>query len=550
MYDHTFDTPPLARPTRTPLIRRSLALVAAFSVIGALQGCKPADTPKDGAKKDPKADPKVDPKTDPKTDPEVVDAVAPSTGCTVDFTSETVDGATLWSDIPDASAPANCNFHRFAYNNFLYFVGGGDTPRFLTELASTADLKTGAPFPGDTTTLKLRGIKNTISGEPPPESTAQAGDGFSLIDAASNMVQFDIRINEAFWNVANQQSTATLAAAHTAYEADPATGGLWLSPTAAGDGDSIEIKTSWRNFGADASACPQSLMFCESDTDGNTWGLLGMHFVQKTPTRGEFVWASFEHVSNSPDCQPGASNPLQQDPRDPTNPSATINVNTGALAAETGWSVFNFSSYGGDGTSCEFPKGTINSEGDGCDNPSGSPQCNADPNAGAGKFKFVNVCRTDTIPDHSTPASLAAVCADTKTNDNNIACLNQSVLDNWPTSLDPRWKYYMDIGAEWLDATSVPLVGCVNITKPDGTAEFTCPTPTVDPPPSFQTFKITGTTALANTTMETWMQDEMCQVYATKNGSEAFAATDCFTCHTPQTNGGSTADFSHVFSVF
>ncbi|MGH8500772.1 MAG: hypothetical protein ACRERV_18460, partial [Methylococcales bacterium] len=203
--------------------------------------------------------------------------------------------------------------------------------------------------------------------------------------------------------------------------------------------------------------------------------------------------------------------------------------------------------YGGAGTSCDFPQGTFSAGS--CDNPSGSPQCNADPNNGAGGFKFVNVCRTDTIPDHSTPEATTTVCSNTQNNDNNVACLTQSVLDNWPTSLNNRWKYYLSIGTEWLNATSVPLVGCENINNGTTHApEFTCPPVPAGQPP-VNSFDTTGTMALANTTMETWMQDKMCQTYSTPSGPDSFAATDCFTCHTPQT-AGSTGDFSHVFGVF
>lgn len=523
----------------------ALTLIAALGLFGCDSQDKAALS---DAEKKP-AGPTIEAEGLPQPEPEAprLPEVVISSGCTVDFTSQKVDGSSLWSDLPDAGTPVNCNFHRTAYNNFLYFIGGGDQPRFMTELGSTADLTTGAPFPGSSSVLKLRQIKNTIGAEnPPPGSSAQAGDGFSLIDAAGQTVMYDIRINETFWNTANSFDATSLAAAQQAFKADPLTGGIWLAPTKAGDSDSIEIKTSWRNYGAEASACPSAIMFCEQDSDGNTWGLLGMHYVQKTPTRGEFIWGSFEHAGNAPDCQPGASNPLRQQPRDPANPSATINVNTGSLANETGWATFNFSSYGGNGASCDFPMGAISTTG--CASPSGSPQCNADPNNGSGGFKFVNVCRTDPIPDHSTVAATNTVCANTNNNENNVACLTQSVLDHWPASLDKLWKYYMLIGTEWLNATSVPLVGCENINNATtGAPEFACPA--APQGPSIPSFNTTGTTALANTTMETWMQEAMCQTYSTPSGPQTFAATDCFTCHTPQT-AGSTGDFSHVFSVF
>lgn len=35
-------------------------------------------------------------------------------------------------------------------------------------------------------------------------------------------------------------------------------------------------------------------------------GLVGLHIVQKTPTRPQWIWSSFEHVDNVPPAQPGA----------------------------------------------------------------------------------------------------------------------------------------------------------------------------------------------------------------------------------------------------
>lgn len=473
-------------------------------------------------------------------------AVATDSGCTVNLPHQIVDGSSLWTNIPDPDHPHDCNFHRFAYNNFLYMVGGDTKPRFLTELASTATLAKGVPFPGGSS-LKTRSIENTPRSSS-PDSSRQAGDSFELVDVGGtidptgHIIEYEVRVNETFWNYANQVDSKSIAASAKAFNKDPRSGGLWMPPNGTNTtGVSIEIKTSWRNFGTNVANCPSEIMFCETDSDGNVWGLLGLHLVQKTPTVGEWVWSSFEHVANAPDCEPGNSNPIQKNPRDPTNPSSTINVNSGELARMTGWTLFDATSYG-DGTSCDFMKGTL--DGNTCRNPSGTPQCNGDPtkNPPPGrKYKFVNICRTDPVPDHSSNVSIADVCKSTAENDNNVACLTQSVLDNWPADLDPRWKYYMEIGAEWLDADSpVQTVGCINIETADGSGLiYSCPNTDSSPP----SYKIFGTTALANTTLETWMQDQMCQTYST---GATYGATECFGCHQPPTTKF-TADFSHVF---
>ena len=492
-----------------------------------------------------------------------------STGCTFDFTSQEVDGKALWQDIPDASTPKNCNFHRLAYNNFLYMVGGPSaTPRFMTELASTSVLAASGSWPNDPKTFAPRKLTNLmLGGESPainsdedagsPFSNGQAGDGFELLDVANLTVEYEIRVNRVWWDYVkanNLTNAAGIQAATDAFNLDPHDGGVWFPPNGDTEKDAIETKTSWRDFGTAASACPKDIMYCQKDSAGHTWGLLAMHFVQKTPTRGEMIWASFEHVANSPDCDTGYSNPLQENPRDPTaalgtSPTtATININKNisALSKKTGWNVFDFDGYGGDGETCVYPQGTFSST---TCVPDGNSDalCNLDPTDGMGGYKRINVCRTDPIPDHSTVQSAQDVCKNTSDNDDNVACITQSVLDNWPSSLSNVWKYYLLIGTQWMDATSVPTVGCFEYDDgPKGINDVTCPDSSVP----YDTFPITGTVALANTTMETWMQEGMCQEYNTQPDSEIYHQQNCFTCHTPKTQSFGAGDLSHGLIVF
>jgi hypothetical protein len=41
-----------------------------------------------------------------------------------------------------------------------------------------------------------------------------------------------------------------------------------------------------------------------------TVGLVGLHIVQKTPTRPQWIWTTFEQVDNVPPAQPGAPGPF------------------------------------------------------------------------------------------------------------------------------------------------------------------------------------------------------------------------------------------------
>ncbi len=62
-------------------------------------------------------------------------------------------------------------------------------------------------------------------------------------------------------------------------------------------GDQVRVaRISWLPGGVPGDA---------SSTRNGRFGLVGMHIVQKTQTHGEWIWASFEHVANDPDCYPG-----------------------------------------------------------------------------------------------------------------------------------------------------------------------------------------------------------------------------------------------------
>jgi len=72
---------------------------------------------------------------------------------------------------------------------------------------------------------------------------------------------------------------------------------------------SIEVKASWREFKDSDDAATRSRYYRVTakaqDYRNNSgksgeFGLIGLHIVQKTPLRPQWVWSSFEHVDNVP----------------------------------------------------------------------------------------------------------------------------------------------------------------------------------------------------------------------------------------------------------
>ena len=401
------------------------------------------------------------------------------------------------------------------------------------------------------------------TGEPPPypdtfqplNSTHlaknQAGDSFELVDVSGhNTIAADIRINGPLYDFVRDNYLYTKNAFDkcvTSFNYDKAKGGIWLPPRRANSmANSIEVKTSWRYFGYDG--CPSRIMHCEKDQNSHWWGLTGIHFVQKTPLHGEMIWASFEHVTNAPDCRPGGSNPIQHAPIDPMYPDKWVNVNkrvSPMLMAKTGWSLFDYTDWingGGSDATCTYPE-VAKPNTYQCKN--NKAQCLTNPNPRGDKVTWaqVQVCRTDQLP------AAADSCVGNAENSQNVSCLNHNVAGKLKGTGMEKWGYYMLIGTEfqmWGAAnTGAPLTGCWNFDdgpatgNPKKKTAFGVYCMGYDESDTYRE----GSVNLANTTMETWMQKNICL----QIGSDTWIEQDCFSCHQPTTTSWGQGDMSHIF---
>lgn len=448
-----------------------------------------------------------------------------------------VDGKRLWTDV--SARADNCAMQRFVLNNFLYLAHDDSDghPRFM----SLAPWYQAIPQDGSAPRwrdgfkpLSTRALRKT-------SREGQPGDSFELIDSAHRRIGYDVRVNKAFVDYLATSGTYradVLSAAAAAFQRDPSSGGVWLPSGSEAAPGVISIKTSWRSFPA-GKPCPTATMHCERDARGHWWGLIGLHLVQKTPTLGEMTWATFEHAANAPDCSPGGSAPIAPAPADPRHPGSTLPE----------WNLFDWSSYrsqGGDGSRCAVPDGaylyTVAADGQTlqnqtCGAPAATPLCNTDPRRtpvdsattgldANGGFHRINVCRTVALPR----------CSGSGAEGEQVACLNQALADDFPATLADKWRYYVLIGSVYM-AGHAPGVGCFRYD--DG------PMLTTQPPRSRFPSTCAGSTTspqraragdlrLANTSMETWMQDGTCMV--STPGATPLMGRDCFACHAPATN--------------
>jgi hypothetical protein len=477
------------------------------------------------------------------------------TGCTYNQYGRSVDGSSLWATtmqgIPPNQQPpfeSNCLIDQFAYNNFLYLVGddGSGNPRFmgLAPWYNALPAKGVPVWPGQFTPLDGVQLQKA-------QNQTEAGNGFFLLDVRDTPTVYDIRVNKVMFDVISSQQLyeqATLNAAQASFQKNSYSGGVWFPPTQIGDPSQgvIEIKTAWRSFGsADTHLCPSDLMYCSVDDDQNVWGLVGFHLVQKTNTHGEFVWASFEHVGNAPDCNGGGANPVAKFPADPTRSGATINVNKNYLdgTQNSGWNYFDYGDYtkaGGDGKTCAYPQ----------QGSKATPLCLTWPGS-SGDWNQVQVCRTDRM---ERPASSCVALNTQHPNSQDLACLNDSVVDNPPAGLASYWRYYQLIGMEWMinGNTEGGAFGQGCFLYEDGAGSSTsCPNygkhGESGGAPSYTR---AGSTTMANTTLETWSQNGIYLVDP-NNPKNIETAADCFACHQPQTvavpGEFNQLDMSHLF---
>jgi hypothetical protein len=222
-----------------------------------------------------------------------------------------------------------------------------------------------------------------------------------------------------------------------------------------------------------------------------TVGLIGMHIVHKLPDHQEWIWSTFEHVNNSPDCAKVTPPPA-------------------------GYSSWNFYKTGfvPNGSACPA-----------CNND-GTSTCNAQTqcNVYVTQNQQPNICRVTPL------ATVSCNPTDSNLNNdpNNTACLNASVQNILGSS--SVWRNYQLVGTIWFKP---------GMSAPDNSGLT---------PPSGQSIVgnlPTGgsTQMLANSVMETYTQapdvDPNC-FSCHQNKFKAFDASSAAT--------SGHADFSHIFN--
>ena len=269
---------------------------------------------------------------------------------------------------PGNTTATDCDFHHWAWQEFLYVTQEVDgAPRFLS-FPSGDDL-----FPADPTKkpvkgallktrnsrpplqLRVRGSKPKNGGTvlPKPTSINQAGPGGILVDHNGNPLFYSVNFDWVFYEFVVSNS-------YYDYNTYVATNPNVVFPCGA-----TEFKASWMIIPQGATfagyTAQAQVPTLSTDSDGDivtgppmrnvTVGLVGLHVVGVVANHPEFVWETFEQVSNAPDLPSGVS-PTSSSPVSPNNytfytantpanqcnvlpPSYTLNASTQTLSPIT-----------------------------------------------------------------------------------------------------------------------------------------------------------------------------------------------------------------------
>ena len=268
-----------------------------------------------------------DPQPSPAPAPAPTPAPTPSpTACSADPAWFPVTAFPDGNAFPNSN---NCDFHQWSWQMFLWLrepasTEPGSALNFETFANPNAVLRPGGPgdtpYPGRTadqgSQMLARAAKSASTVDADDIFQAGAGNRI-LIDQVGNVVYYTGLLNQTFWDFVVDNQLYDLSA---------------LQSIASGTDfpvNTIELKVSWRIAATyDSTGALETTYIANADSqfyttratvpvvevvDGtitdNTGktqdallAMVGMHVVGVVKDHPEFIWATFEHKANAPDC--------------------------------------------------------------------------------------------------------------------------------------------------------------------------------------------------------------------------------------------------------
>ncbi len=227
--------------------------------------------------------------------------------------------------LPNSGTPAkdNCRFQQFMWQSFSYLVSPSaenkNIPNFQNWMPSYG-IFVGAkqkPAPWGTTVTPEYCEAKAKDGFVYSDFTLQAGSEQPLIDQQNQFVYYGVSVNQSAYDFITQcdlyRSQCALTLAPDLLNEGKIVNIPLLYPNLAFPVGAVELKTSWKIltqseikggtfFVRQGYVRPPNTSKSTSQCQSHQLGLVGMHIVSKTPNHPEFIWGTFEHRNNVPDC--------------------------------------------------------------------------------------------------------------------------------------------------------------------------------------------------------------------------------------------------------
>ncbi|CAH7066195.1 Cytochrome C [Vibrio crassostreae] len=181
----------------------------------------------------------------------------------------------------------NCSFMQFAWQSFAYYTSDKTSDFFMDMMPKDRIFK---EIPDSWDNKGDQGLVQT--------EVLQAGSNFPLNDQEGNPVFYQQSVNKKFYydivkhGLNNSQCVADIDSGKTPFDISPG---------------STEVKTSWKLMSNHDNPKQFFTIHRDVEIDGAVksnvlMGLVGIHIVRKTKNHPEFIWTTFEHKGNAPDC--------------------------------------------------------------------------------------------------------------------------------------------------------------------------------------------------------------------------------------------------------
>jgi hypothetical protein len=233
--------------------------------------------------------------------------VAPPARC--EFQASWLDASALPTDV----GSDDCSFHQFMWQSFAFLAQAADGGTRFESWMPTYGIFVDKPSDQPTAWGKLPPDPCTPS-KPLrvfSQITKQAGVHQPLIDHSGNKVYYGIALNKTAYDWVTGCDLYRFGCAAQLADQQAGIDLIKNYPKLAFPNGSIELKTAWKvltddeiklktfySVSGEIRPDEKSPHACKTVT----LGLVGMHIVSKTPNHPEFVWATFEHKNNAPDC--------------------------------------------------------------------------------------------------------------------------------------------------------------------------------------------------------------------------------------------------------